>query len=136
MESNHLGTIFGKFIKRLRWIKKLAEKTVWKFVEENKPKWEVSIINPVYVFGPQAFEVKDKSKLNLSNEVINSILTAGKKKEEPQQVVCYFIDVRDVAKAHIFGFEKKEVVGQRLLLAEAPFTSAEIYDIIEKDFPI
>ncbi|KAI5968025.1 GRP2 [Candida margitis] len=115
--------------------KKIAEKTVWKFVEENKPKWEISIINPVYVFGPQAFEVKDKSKLNTSNEVINSILTAGKNKEEPQQYVAYFIDVRDVAKAHIVAFEKKEAAGQRLLLSEAPFTTAEILDVIEKDFP-
>lgn len=115
--------------------KKLAEKEVWKFVEANKPQWEVTVINPVYVFGPQTFEVKDKSKLNTSNEIINAILTAGKKNEEPQQYAGYFIDVRDVAKAHIVAFEKKEAAGHRLLLAESPFTSAEIYDIIEKDFP-
>ncbi|KAI5962043.1 hypothetical protein KGF57_001488 [Candida theae] len=115
--------------------KKHAEKTVWKFAEENKPKWEITVVNPVYVLGPQAFEVKDKSKLNTSNEIINSILTAGKKKEEPQQYVGYFIDVRDVAKAHIVAFEKKEAIGQRLLLADAPFNSGEIYDIIAEDFP-
>ncbi|CAD1811916.1 putative NADPH-dependent methylglyoxal reductase GRP2 [Candida parapsilosis] len=115
--------------------KKLAEKVVWNFVDEQKPNWEVTVINPVYVFGPQTFEVKDKSKLNTSNEVINNILISGKKKEEPQQYVGYFIDVRDVAKAHIVAFEKKEAAGQRLFLEEASFTTAEIYNIIEKDFP-
>merc|ERR1712080_189396 len=114
--------------------KKLAEKVVWNFVDEQKPNWEVTVINPVYVFGPQTFEVKDKSKLNTSNEVINNILISGKKKEEPQQYVG-FIDVRDVAKAHIVAFEKKEAAGQRLFLEEASFTTAEIYNIIEKDFP-
>ncbi|KAI5957947.1 GRP2 [Candida theae] len=115
--------------------KKLAEKALWKYVEDNKPQWEITVVNPVFVFGPQAFEVKDKSKLNASNEVINSILTAGKKKEEPQQYASYFIDVRDVAKAHVLAFEKKEAAGQRLIVSEGPFTSGEIYDIIVEDFP-
>ena len=115
--------------------KKLAEKTVWNYIEEKKPKWDVTFVNPAFVLGPQAFGVRDKSKLNASNEIINSLLTANKTKVEPQQFVGYFIDVRDVAKAHLIAFEKNETVGQRLLLANAPFSSAGILDIIEKDFP-
>ncbi|KAI3406291.1 GRP2 [Candida oxycetoniae] len=114
--------------------KKFAEKTVWDFIEQNKPQWQVSIINPVYVFGPQAFEVKDKSKLNTSNEIINSILKAGKDKDQPQQFAGYFIDVRDVAKAEIVAFEKEEAVDQRLILSEGPFTTDKILNILKKDF--
>ncbi|EDK43722.1 conserved hypothetical protein [Lodderomyces elongisporus NRRL YB-4239] len=114
--------------------KKLAEQIVWKYVETNKPKWGVSVINPVYVFGPQAFEVKDKSALNTSNEVINGILKAGQDNSQPMQVAGYFIDVRDVAKAHIVAFQKEDAIGQRLLLAAGPVTTEKILNIIKKDF--
>lgn len=114
--------------------KKLAEQIVWKYVETNKPKWGVSVVNPTYVLGPQTFEVKDKSALNTSNEVINGILKAGKDHSQPQQVTGYFIDVRDVAKAHIVAFQKEDAIGQRLLLAAGPVTTEKILNIIKKDF--
>lgn len=115
--------------------KKFAEKAAWDFVKEHKPQWTLTTVNPSYVLGPQAFEVKDKSKLNTSNEVINTLLTSGKNKSEPQQYAGNYIDVRDVAKAHLYGFEKGNTAGQRLFVSEGTFVSIDILKIIEKDFP-
>ena len=39
-------------------VPKFAEKAAWDFVEKEKPNFTLSVINPVYVFGPQAFEIK------------------------------------------------------------------------------
>lgn len=46
-----------------------------------------------------------------------------------------FIDVRDVARAHIIDFEKDASQGKRLLLAEGLFTTQSILVLICKDFP-
>ncbi|CAK9438298.1 uncharacterized protein LODBEIA_P25220 [Lodderomyces beijingensis] len=114
--------------------KTFAEREVWNFVEKSKPQWDISVVNPVWVFGPAAFEVKDKSKLNTSNEVVGGILKAGKDKSQPQQYTGYFIDVRDVAKAEIIAFEKQDAVGQRLILSSGPFTTEKVVEILKKDF--
>ncbi|KAI5953649.1 GRP2 [Candida jiufengensis] len=117
--------------------KKFANKKAVEFVEEHKPKWSLTTICPVYVFGPQAFEIKDKSKLNTSNEVINGLIKAGKDKSDPpQQLTGYFIDVRDVAHAHVKAVEPgNKLGGERLILSEGPVTTAKIAEIIHKDFP-
>ncbi|KAI5966444.1 GRP2 [Candida pseudojiufengensis] len=117
--------------------KKLANEKVVEFIKEHNPQWAVTVICPVFVFGPQAFEVKDKSKLNTSNEVINAIIKAGKEGTDvEQQLVGYFIDVRDVAHAHVKVVEPgNKLANQRLLLSEGPVSTQKIYDIIKKDFP-
>ena len=92
------------------------------------------MINPVYVFGPQAFEIKNKSQLNTSSEIINGLLNS-KPDSKFDNLTGYFIDVRDVAKAHIVAFEKDSIQGQRLILAESPFSTQSILDLIRKDFP-
>ncbi|CAX41646.1 D-lactaldehyde dehydrogenase, putative [Candida dubliniensis CD36] len=114
--------------------KKFAEKAAWDFVEKEKPNFTLSVINPVYIFGPQAFEIKNKSQLNTSSEIINGLLNS-KPNDTFTNLTGYFIDVRDVAKAHIVAFEKDSIQGKRLILAESPFTTQSILDLIHKDFP-
>ncbi|CCE90912.1 SDR family oxidoreductase TDEL_0C00230 [Torulaspora delbrueckii] len=118
--------------------KKLAEKAAWDFLEENKNvvKFKMSTINPTYVFGPQLFDEDVKDKLNTSCELINSIL-----KNNPQVEYLlenfkgHFVDVRDVAKAHLVAFQKDEAIGQRLLTTNGRFVYQDLVDIINEDFP-
>lgn len=114
--------------------KKFAELAAWEYLKENKPNFDISFVNPCYVFGPQAFEIKDKSQLNLSAEIINSVIKLGANDEIPE-LAGLFIDVRDVARAHLFGFESDKAVNQRLLLAEGPFSNEGIAHLIHKNFP-
>ncbi|CUM66625.1 uncharacterized protein PRCAT00004296001 [Priceomyces carsonii] len=114
--------------------KAFAEKEAWKFLREEKPNFTLSTINPVYVFGPQAFDQNAKGTLNTSAEIIQTLL--GLKPNDPvPDVSGQFIDVRDVARAHIEAFEKDSLSGKRLLLSEANFNDQILLNIINEKFP-
>ncbi|CAI5757705.1 unnamed protein product [Candida verbasci] len=114
--------------------KKFAEKAAWEFVEKNNVGFKLSTVLPAYVFGPQLYQVKDKSKLNTSSEILNGLIKLNSNDEIPD-ATAWFIDVRDVAKAHLVAFEKEEAAGQRLILAAEPFSNQKIVKIIKADFP-
>ncbi|KAK6458118.1 NADPH-dependent methylglyoxal reductase GRE2 [Scheffersomyces xylosifermentans] len=117
-----------------RGSKTFAEKAAWEFLEKNKPQFSLTAINPSFVFGPQAFDSEVKDSLNTSSEVINSLL-----KLEPDGTIPPvrggFVDVRDVADAHIAGFENPEAKGKRLLLNAGRFTAQSIIDILNESVP-
>ncbi|KAK6866530.1 putative NADPH-dependent methylglyoxal reductase GRP2, partial [Candida tropicalis] len=92
--------------------KTFAEKAVWEFVKTQEPHFQVSVVNPSFVFGPQAYEIKDKSKLNSSSEILAGIFRSKADDQFPQ-LAGVSIDVRDVAKAHLVGFEKDEAINKR-----------------------
>ncbi|KAG5421597.1 hypothetical protein I9W82_000688 [Candida metapsilosis] len=115
--------------------KTFAEKEVWRFAEENKGQFNVTTVNPTYVFGPQAFKVQNKNQLNDSAEYVNKII-----KLKPEDSIPFFassfIDVRDVAKAHVAAIKRpKEFNGQRLLLIDSPWTNELLAVIINEHFP-
>lgn len=114
--------------------KTFAERAAWKFVEEKKPKWSFTTINPVYVFGPQAFDENVSQNLNLSAEVINKIL-----KSKPGEVVdelhTYFADVRDVAQYHVNAITTEATAGQRLIASKGESDTQAVMKIIFDDFP-
>lgn len=114
--------------------KKLAERAAWDFVEQAKPNFALSVVNPTYVYGPQAFDSDIKDSLNTSSEMINGALKLGPNDHIPEATGLY-IDVRDVAAAHLAAFEKDEAKNKRLVLADARFTYQDFLDIIHKHFP-
>nr|7XPM_A Chain A, A64 [Escherichia coli] len=119
--------------------KTFAEKAAWDFLKENKDsvKFKLTTINPVFVFGPQLFDEDVKDKLNTSCEIINELLHAPPDTKVDKSSTCAgnFIDVRDVAKAHVLAFQKDELIGKRLLLSNGPFSKQDIVNILNKDFP-
>lgn len=114
--------------------KALAEKRAWRFLEDEKPNFTMNVVNPVYVFGPQAFDEQVSGQLNTSSEVINSLLKLGKHDKIPE-TVGYYIDVRDIAKAHIAAFENEKITNERLLVSAGSFDNQDIIDLIHKNFP-
>ena len=114
--------------------KKYAEKAAWAFVESNKPNFALSAVLPSYVFGPQAHDAEAKGQMNLTAEVFASVYRLSKNDEVPE-VAGPFVDVRDVAKAHIVAFEKDEAKGQRIITSSARFNAQLILNIIRDKFP-
>ena len=114
--------------------KTFAEKAVWEFVKTQEPHFQVSVVNPSFVFGPQAYEIKDKSKLNSLSEILAGIFRSKADDQFPQ-LAGVLIDVRDVAKAHLVGFEKDEAINKRLLLSNELFTPDLAAHIVKKNFP-
>lgn len=113
--------------------KTFAEKIAWQYAA--KPKFPpLSAVNPVYVFGPQAFENEMSDKLNTSNEVINSLFNL-KATDAFDNDMGGWVDVRDVARAHLAAFEQPETVGKRLYMTNGKFCVQMMLDSIHKNFP-
>lgn len=119
-----------------RGSKKFAELTAWEFLEANKDvvKFKLSTVNPVLVFGPQKFDEDVKEQLNTSNEVINVPLHSSPGDELPK-AQGFYIDVRDVAKAHLLAFQKEDTVGKRLGLSNGTVNTQGVVDILNAKFP-
>lgn len=117
--------------------KKFAEQAVWKFWEQNKDfvNFKLATVNPVNVFGPQVFDSDIKRTMNCSCEVINSILTAGPEVPVNPNSKNQFIDVRDIAKAHLQAFQKENTIGKRLILSCGDFNDQDILNVLNTDFP-
>ena len=117
--------------------KKIAEEAAWKFLEENKDKvkFKLATVNPVFVFGPQMFDESVKGKLNTSCEIINSAIRNGPD-AELAPVFGQYIDVRDVAKAHLLAFQREDTIGKRLLMSEGDFNTQDIVNQLNADFPV
>ncbi|RLV96197.1 putative NADPH-dependent methylglyoxal reductase GRP2 [Spathaspora sp. JA1] len=114
--------------------KKFAELAAIEFVEKEKPHFSVTFVNPVYVFGPQAYGIKDKSQLNLSAEVVNGVVKLGKN-DKIATFGNLFVDVRDVARAHLVAFENEQATSKRIVVYSNKFSLDSIAHIINENFP-
>ncbi len=93
--------------------KALAEDAQWKGMKENKPAFTLATICPTWVFGPHEPALASTTKLNESSGLLFGLFG---KKEIPDFDFGGFVDVRDVAAAHIAAVEKDEAAGQRFLV--------------------
>ena len=91
--------------------KTLAEKAAWNFVEQEDNPFEFTVINPALVIGPSL-----SGDLGVSNTAIEMVVTGKMPVAIPIQFG--FVDVRDVASAHVLAMENKSSNGERFALAE------------------
>ncbi|CAH2354205.1 NADPH-dependent methylglyoxal reductase Gre2p [[Candida] railenensis] len=113
--------------------KSYAEKKAWEIARQEDTKFVLTAVNPVYVFGPQAFANEVKPVLNTSNELINNLLKIGPTGAFDNDKGG-FIDVRDVAKAHVLAFELEEAKNKRLSLTNGKFSTQMMVDILNSHF--
>lgn len=115
--------------------KTFAEKAAWEFLEKEKPNFTISTINPPMVFGPIVHALDSLENLNTSNERIRNTVQGKFKDEIPPSGVHFWVDVRDVAEAHVNAFEKPEAANKRFFVTAGYFSNKEIAKIIKKNFP-
>lgn len=116
--------------------KTLAERAAWDFVEKNKPNFDLATVNPPLVLGPVVHYLATLDAINTSNGRVVSMLRGDWKSEIPATGgVPYWVDVRDVADAHIIAMDKPECGGQRLFTLAGEFSNREIVDIVRKNVP-
>ena len=116
--------------------KTLAEKAAWEFVEKEKPGFDLVTICPPLVLGPVVHHLATLDSINTSNERVVSLLRGGWKDEIPSQgPVSLWIDVRDVAKAHVLAMDKPEVGGKRLFTTAGYFDHQQIARTVREKFP-
>ena len=97
-----------------------------------KPSFDLVTINPSLVFGPAAPHLSkgDLDSLNTSNLRILHMIQ-GKMKEKLEPTGFYsWVDVRDVAVAHVRALEVPSASGNRFLLLTDYHTNKRIAEII------
>ncbi|TFL00657.1 D-lactaldehyde dehydrogenase [Pterulicium gracile] len=113
--------------------KTLAERSAWEFVKEHKSEisWDLTTLNPPYIFGPVLHEISKPEDLNTSAKLIwqctqpSSTMTA----EQLAAPAGEWIDVRDIALAHVLALEKEAASGQRFITSTGAFTYQDWLDI-------
>lgn len=115
--------------------KTFAEKAAWDFVEQEKPNFDLTTINPPLVIGPVLHYLSSLDTINTSNERIRNMIQ-GKCKDAlpPSAGVFLWVDVRDVALAHVKAIEVPEAGGKRFLLTGGYMSNADIACAIKENF--
>ncbi|GFF34466.1 putative NADPH-dependent methylglyoxal reductase GRP2 [Aspergillus udagawae] len=114
--------------------KTFAEKAAWDFVENESPGFTLSTINPVMVFGPATYRLESLEHVNTSNALFRDMIL-GKMRSGITPNSFQWVDVRDVALAHVRAIEVPEAAGQRFLAAAGPYSNHEIAQVIKENFP-
>jgi nucleoside-diphosphate-sugar epimerase len=116
-----------------RGSKKFAELAAWDFVRDRKPAFDIATLCPPMTFGPVVHPVESVHKLNESNAMLWRVASG----ETPLPVarVPFWVDVRDVAQAHVEALVRPEAGGKRFLPA-APerFSYGLVARIVEEEF--
>ncbi|WVQ68084.1 uncharacterized protein L199_006290 [Kwoniella botswanensis] len=115
--------------------KTLAEKALWKFIEDEKPSWDAVAINPPLVLGEVIHQVDSPEKLNTSVAYFWQWATGKKTESDLPGPMGNWVDVKDVAQGHINALSIEEASGQRFITGAGYLIGQAWVDIIHKKFP-
>jgi len=109
--------------------KVLAEQAAWDFMKTEGGSLELSVINPMGIFGPSL-----SHDLSSGFEMLKKLLD-GTMKAVPD-IRLGIVDVRDVAELHILAMENPDAKGQRFLaLAGGTMSLLEIVKLLKQKMP-
>ncbi|KAM0327203.1 hypothetical protein ACHAQA_006336 [Verticillium albo-atrum] len=115
--------------------KKLAEKAAWDFMATERPSFTLSVMNPPMVYGPVKQAPKSVESVNTSNTVLAELLAGKHKDGLPPTGLPLWVDVRDVALAHVKAMETEGAAGKRFFLAAGIYSNEELVKIVWDKFP-
>jgi nucleoside-diphosphate-sugar epimerase len=105
--------------------KVLAETEAWK-IYKSQNSWNLVVINPSFVLGPPLTASSDSESLEVMKNILKGKLAMG-----APDLWYGFVDVRDVAHAHIHALENPDAEG-RYLLAEKTMSMIGLANILNK----
>ncbi|KAI6086490.1 ketoreductase [Hypoxylon rubiginosum] len=116
--------------------KVLSEKAAWAFMDSETPNFDLAVINCTFTYGPVQRNLASLDTMNTSNQRIRDMVL-GKMKEQlpPTAPVFTFVDVRDVAAAHLKCITVPEAGGHRFYVVGGHFSNKQIADVIRESFP-
>lgn len=117
--------------------KTVAEKVAWQFMDDHLPSFDLVSLCPAMVFGPFLSKAKPASirHINTSNAMVWGVVSAGRMNPMPPTKGPVWVDVRDVAEAHVKALVLSECSGGRYLLANGVYCNQELADIARETCP-
>ncbi|KAF2466080.1 NAD dependent epimerase/dehydratase [Lindgomyces ingoldianus] len=115
-----------------RGSKKFAELGAWNFVKERNPEFDIVTLCPPMTFGPIRHPVSNLAELNESNANLWKVASG---QELPVSRVPFWVDVRDLATAHVEALLRPEAGGKRFTVASPQkFSYSLVSDILLEEF--
>ncbi|KAI9673477.1 MAG: methylglyoxal reductase (NADPH-dependent) gre2 [Caeruleum heppii] len=115
--------------------KTFAERAAWEFLEKEKPNFTITTMCPPLVLGPIIHYLNSLDALNTSNQRVRNLITGQCKTEIPPTGTYIWVDVRDLALAHVKALEVDAADNKRFFVTTGLFSNREIADIIRKRYP-
>jgi nucleoside-diphosphate-sugar epimerase len=118
--------------------KAAAERAARDWHQQHNPHFDLVSLCPVMVFGaflPGA-EPAALAELNTSNGLVWAVISAGNAAAVPPTRGPVWVDVRDVAEAHVRSLVVPEAAGGRFLLAAGVYCNQEIADLSRDRLPL
>ncbi|KAK6951212.1 hypothetical protein Daesc_007743 [Daldinia eschscholtzii] len=120
--------------------KSLAEKAAWDYVKEGKGNFELVTLNPPGVYGPlfDPSQIAKPEDLNTSTNIIyQTLLRPGLKSTDtvPPTFLYLWVDVRDLAQAHVVAATKPEAANQRWFVVAGDLSQQEMANYLREALP-
>ncbi|KAF2680269.1 3-beta hydroxysteroid dehydrogenase/isomerase family protein-like protein [Lentithecium fluviatile CBS 122367] len=117
--------------------KKFAEQAAWEVQKRESVNWDLVSLNPPMVYGPLAHKPKSLSDLNESTARLWNLFLKEKNPEGalPPNGVHLYVDVRDIARAHVLAMDAPSAGNQRFITTADPVDSQKIADIMRAEVP-
>ncbi|KZO96743.1 NAD(P)-binding protein [Calocera viscosa TUFC12733] len=112
--------------------KTVSEKEAWKWMEKNKPEFDLVTVLPNANFGPVIY-----GEVSSTAEWIAMLLKNTERAVEATQSIAsqWHVDVRDDAKVHLLSLSAPEVANKRLWTVSDPWGWNDILAILRNHFP-
>jgi NADPH-dependent methylglyoxal reductase len=114
----------------VRWLSHLHPQFLFlipfqEYYKKNALTFSLATINPVYIGGPYVLPLaKGVASFSSSDAVLWQTATDASKLRDPDYL--HWVDVRDVARAHIAALERPEANGKRYLTSSTATTYEEV----------
>jgi nucleoside-diphosphate-sugar epimerase len=118
-----------------RGSKTFAERAAWDFIENEKPNFTLATIMPPLILGPIVSYLNDLDAINTSSKTTLRLLRGEFKDGPISEDRSMWVDVRDVADAHVLALEKDGAQGKRFFVVGGYYSNADIARIIRDGFP-
>ena len=105
-------------------------------MEDETPIFDLVTMNPPLVYGPIAHHLENLGSLNTSNTRIRDFVQGKVTTNElPPTGTYLFVDVRDLALAHVRAIEVPEAGGKRFFMVGGHCSHKRIVDAIRETHP-
>ncbi|RPD53812.1 NAD(P)-binding protein [Lentinus tigrinus ALCF2SS1-7] len=94
----------------------LAERAAWKFVEEHKPSWDLTVLNVAWVYGPTVNDPVSPAAIPSTAGLFFQQFFTVRDAAYSYPPAQNYIDIRDVADAFIKALEVDAAGGERIIV--------------------